>query len=99
MIVDTGAVWGSICDPEHRSAEQLDVHFCSARLGDAGDIEAHDEWVGANLVPPAYQALLDRNEEENQRKYPLKKLQQKVKAAKKAAKRTLRGAGMQQAAQ
>ncbi len=92
MIVDTGAVWVSIFDPEHRAAAELDSHFRTARLGDAEVIEDYDAWVEANPVPPAYQALLDRDEEEITRKYALKKLQKKAKAAKKAAKRPGRGA-------
>jgi len=91
MIVDTGAVWVSIFDPEHRAAAELDAHFAGARLGDAEVIEDYDAWVEANPVPPAYQALLDRDEEDIARKYALKKLQKKAKAVKKAAKRPPRG--------
>jgi ribosomal silencing factor RsfS len=87
MVVDTGAVWVSIFEAEHRAASGVDEHFATARLGDMDvDVEDYDAWVEANPIPDAYQALLDRDDEEIQAKYALKKLQKKAKAARKASK-------------
>ena len=93
MAVDTGSLLVNIFEPRHREAMEIDAFYEDAAAGKpAPEVADFDQWVDDNPVPQAYLDLLEADEVEIERKYALKKLQQKAKKAKKAAQRA-RGRG------